>query len=147
MIKIGNFIKGLKKLFSKKQKKRPKAISKLISEELELITYEELNSIPYNTVEQIVENKRNAITCTRIKSPNKRKIYFRVTMKKGEKWYNHYHDCYESIMVYTGSIYNELDKNVVSKLEVKTIKPYEKHVIKALEDSVIYVEFYKKLNK
>lgn len=133
-----NFLKR-----SEKRKQDPIAIEKLRDEKTLLVTFEEMSRIPYDEIEDIYKERPKAVTCTRIKTPNKDTLSFRVTMEKGEEWHNHFHDCEENIIVYEGSIYNSINKKTASRMDILKIEPYEKHIIKSLEKTVFYVEFIK----
>lgn len=125
-----------------KKVKRPSAIDKLRSEKVLIVTFEELSRTPFDNVEDIYPERPKAITCTRIRNPdNDDTVSFKVCMKAGEEWHNHFHDCKETILIYEGTLYNILSNKQSKSLEVMVIEPYQKHIIKALEDTVFYVEF------
>jgi len=123
------------------------AIEKLKDERILLVTFDELSKTPFNKCEDIYPERPNSVTCTRVKNKHPQRVSFRVTMKAGEEWHNHYHDCEETLIVSEGSIYDSLNKKEVSHMETMKINPYQRHIIKALEDCVFYVGFVKKPNK
>jgi hypothetical protein len=124
--------------------KDPTAIEKLKDERTLLVTFDELSMVPFDKCQEIYPDRPDAVTCTRVRSKDLNRISFRVTMKAGEEWHNHYHDCEENLIVFEGSIYNSISKDEASRMDTMKIKPFEKHIIKSLEDSIFYVEFLKK---
>jgi quercetin dioxygenase-like cupin family protein len=120
------------------------AIQKLKDERALLVTFDELNTIPFDECEDIYPDRPDAVTCTRVRSKDSNRISFRVTMKAGEEWHNHYHDCEENLIVFEGSLYNNLSKDEASRMDTMKIKPFERHVIKSVKDSIFYVEFLKR---
>lgn len=135
---------NLRNLFNKKKKNKFNgiAIDKLKSPEKESIYFDELLLIPFDTTEEIFPNEKGDMTCTRVKN-NNGVLTFRITMKKGRRLHSHFHDCEETIIVYQGSIINEIDRNIKSSLQIMKIPSYTDHIIKALEDTIFYVEFRK----
>lgn len=132
-------------IFKKKfNKEEPVAIQKLKDEKTLLVTFDELIKVPFDIDSDIYPERPNAVTCVRIKNKDADRISFRVTMKSGEEWHNHYHDCEENLIMYEGSIYDEVSKDTASRMDTMKLKPYQKHIIKALEDSIFYVEFVKR---
>lgn len=108
-----------------------------------LITYDDLKSIPLNEVIIMDDTGLNGhIEYTRISSYTK-SLMFTVSMKKGSEWFIHHHDCKETIVVYKGKLIDMLTKKEIVRAETINFNINENHYIKALEDSVFYVEFNK----
>ena len=108
-----------------------------------LITFSDLSKIPIS--EPFYINDDENIETIRLDTKRKNSISFRVTMKGiGKKWELHKHDCQETIVIYKGSLYDEVSKTSIKKSEICVIPPYKSHSIKTLEDTCIfYVEFEK----
>ena len=119
-------------------------MKKLKSEETLLVTFSELQGIPFDYCDDIYPERPNAVTCTRVRGKNPDRISFRVTMNAGELWHNHYHDCEENLIVFEGCIYDSINDKKASRMGTMKIEPYGQHIIKALEDSIFYVEFKKR---
>jgi hypothetical protein len=116
------------------------AIDSFREEEDNLITFNQLKAIPLNKTIDIIESLKGAIECTRISSVSD-SLMFTVTMKAGQLWQNHHHDCVEKILVYQGKLIDLITNNSASKMMTMTFKPYKKHYVLAEEDSTFYVEF------
>jgi hypothetical protein len=110
-----------------------------------LITFNDLSKIPISEPFYINDDKN--IETIRLDTKRKNSISFRVNMKGiGKKWELHKHDCKETILIYKGSLYDEVSKTYINKSEICVIPPYTSHEIVTLENtSVFYVEFDKDL--
>jgi hypothetical protein len=105
-----------------------------------LITYEELKGIPMSELQDMDISDPGAVTFTKI-NQNDLSQSFRVEMKADNFWNTHYHDCLETIIVYTGVMYNHSRENIIDRHNPAVIKKYEPHLIEATTDCVFYVEF------
>tara|TARA_R110000822_G_scaffold73853_19_gene177667 strand:- start:146 stop:532 length:387 start_codon:yes stop_codon:yes gene_type:complete len=117
-----------------------KAINKYRTARRVLITYEELKDIPLHEVIDIDLEKPGTITCTKI-SNNDFSQSLRVEMKQESYWSTHYHDCIETILVFTGTLYDHTGDKSIDRYNPAIINKYEDHLIEAVTDSVFYVEF------
>lgn len=126
--------------FLKKFNNTNEVLNKFRSEEDTLVTFEQLNTFPINKTVSIYPEKEKAILTTRI-STNDENLSFRVEMKKGEYWKIHKHDCLETILLYKGKLQDKISKKVINRIYPLVIEPFTPHIIKALEDSIFYVEF------
>ena len=108
-----------------------------------LITFNDLSKIPIS--EPFYINDDENIETIRLDTKRKNSLSFRVTMKGvGKKWELHKHDCQETIVIYKGSLYDEVSKASMKKSEICLIPAYTSHSIKTLENTCIfYVEFEK----
>lgn len=109
-------------------------------EDNNLISFEFLKSFVVNKTVQIYPERKGAIECVRLDTEDN-DLSFRVTMKKGEFWNVHYHDCKETLLVYKGKLRDKKTGLIVTRVTPIEIKPYTPHIIEALEDSIFYVEF------
>lgn len=118
------------------------AIEKFRNKNNVLITFEELSKIPLNETQQLYPDLLGAVEFTRITSNNDN-LMFTVSMKKGQLWYKHNHDCIETILLYKGKL-RELYKDIiVNRANILKFNKYEPHYVLAEEDSIFYVEFKK----
>lgn len=131
----------LKYLKSNKQKE-VSAVESFRKEEDDLITFDSLSKIQINKVEQMYPENQGRVECTRISSTNKN-LMFTVTMKGGEVWQKHHHDCHEKILVYKGRLRNLITDEKVVKTQMIEFEPFQTHYVMAEEDSIFYVEFIK----
>lgn len=119
-------------------------ISKIVQEfrkkESNLISFEFLKTFKPNEVVQIYPERKGSVECTMLDTEDE-DLSFRVTMKKGEMWNVHYHDCKETLLVYKGKLRDKKTGLIVTRVNPIEIKPYTPHIIEALEDSIFYVEF------
>ncbi len=108
-----------------------------------LITFKDLSKIPISEPFYINDDKN--IETIRLDTKRKNSLSFRVTMKGiGKKWELHKHDCQETIVIYKGSLYDEVSDTSIKKSEICVIPSYTSHSIKTLENTcVFYVEFEK----
>lgn len=126
------------------KKLEPIAVTKFKKKEDLLITFEELSNIPINEVIQYLPEIEGAIEGTRITSNNDN-LMFTVTMKKGQLWQKHNHDCLEMILLYKGKLRELITNTVISKAQTVSFDSYQSHYVLAEEDSIFYVEFKKPL--
>lgn len=132
-------------IYDKNMKKlEPVAVIKFRKKEDLLITFDELSEVPLNKVIQYLPDIEGAIEGTRISS-NGDSLMFTVTMKKGQLWQKHNHDCIETILLYKGTMRELITDTVITKAETMTLQPYNTHYFLAEEDSIFYVEFKKPL--
>lgn len=127
-----------------KNKKPVEAIRKFKSSKDLLITYEELEKIPLNVMTQMVSERSGAIESTRISSNNPDTLMFTITMKEGELWDTHHHDCFETCVLFKGELYDyrsSTSGKVIGAAGILTFKPFVPHKVIALKDSIFYVEF------
>lgn len=110
-----------------------------------LVSFEQLKLFKIGELIQMVDGVPNAITTTRIQSSDdKNTLAFRVEMKKGYKWKPHFHDCYETIVVYKGECKDLISGKIANKGMQMVIKPNTVHEIECTtESSIFYVEFTK----
>lgn len=129
-------------IYKNMNKLEPIAVTKFKKEEDLLITFDELSEVPLNKVIQYLPEIEGAIEGTRITS-NSENLIFTVTMKKGQLWQKHNHDCAETILLYKGVMRELITNTVINKAQTITVKPYKTHYFLAEEDSIFYVEFKK----
>lgn len=132
--------------FFKKKINLPKAVRKFRTKNDVLITFNELKKIPLNTLIQIHPDIPGAIECTRISSVNPDSLMFTVTMKKGEIWEKHHHNCEETCVVYKGKLKDVVTGYEATSAQLLNFSPYQEHYVIAEEDSIFYVEFKKPKN-
>lgn len=105
-----------------------------------LIRFEELKEIPVGKTIDIVPESKGAIELERVNTKNN-SLRFWVSMKKGEIWREHYHDCAEYIVVYKGLLKDLKNGRIFNRMENLKIKKGVKHNVIAEEDTTFYVEF------
>lgn len=120
------------------------AIKKFREEDDLLISFEELSKIPLNKVNQLYPELEGAVEFTRISS-NSNNLMFTVSMKKGQLWLKHKHDCVEIILVYKGKLRDLVQDKLVQRAETLVFQKEQPHYVLAEEDSIFYVEFKKPL--
>lgn len=144
---LNNYDKWIHFLISRicltKNKSNVEAIKRFRDEANVLISYNQLKEIPLNNTVQINLEEEGAIECTRISSTSDDNLMFTVTMKKGQRWERHYHDCHETCVVYKGEIKDLISGVSATSAHPLYFKPYEQHYVIAVKDSVFYVEFKK----
>jgi len=128
-----------------KNKEKRKVIADYRNKTINLISFENLSKFKIGEIVQMVDGVPNTITTTRIpSSDDKATLAFRVEMKKGYKWKPHFHDCYETIVVYKGECKDLISGKVANKGMQMVIKPNTVHEIECItESSIFYVEFTK----
>lgn len=126
----------------KNKEKENSIIRKFINDD-NLISYEELKSLPYNTLISIIEDKPEDIQTLKLDNKDDNSLSFRVTMKKGSKWSKHKHDCNETIVMYKGVINDNITSKPLKRGGFLMVPSYQLHSFEALEDSIFYVEFEK----
>ena len=119
------------------------AVSKFRDPDDRLITYEDLSKIPLNQTVDIVKGIKGAIECTRISSTNETSLMFTVTMKAGQIWEKHHHDCFEICVVYKGELLDLISGKSAKTAQAITFDKYVTHFVKANKDTIFYVEFKK----
>lgn len=127
-----------------KSKKQAGAIVKFKSSKNLLITYEELEKIPLNVMYQMVEDRVGAIESTRISSNDPNTLMFTVSMREGEFWDTHHHDCFETCVLFKGELYDyrsSVSGKLLGTAGLLTFEPFVSHKVVALKDSIFYVEF------
>lgn len=107
-----------------------------------LITYKELQNIPFNEEIDFSHEQDKSILCTRL-ADTKSGMSFRVDMLKNKKWEVHEHDCDETILMYKGILKCLLSKTIMSRGSIIEISAGTHHEIQAETDSEFYVEFKK----
>ncbi len=107
-----------------------------------LITFKQLEDIPINIVNQILPDKKGSIETTRLYNETE-DLTFRVHMKKDEVWNFHHHDCEEIILIHKGKLKVSISEKIYNKGNIFKIYKNINHSVKALEDSIFYVEFKK----
>ncbi len=136
------FLNFKKKELKEEEIEEVSAIKKFRDPEPTLIIFDELSKIPVNVTVQMVKERPGAIESTRITSNNEN-LMFTISMKKGEQWEQHRHDCEELIVLYRGGLIDEFSNQELKVGQIMIIKPYQSHYITALKDSIFYVEFKK----
>jgi len=107
-----------------------------------LITYKEIEDLPFNKQIDFSQEQDNSILCTRL-ADTKTGMSFRVVMKKGKKWEEHEHDCDETILMYKGILKGLLTKTIVSRGSLIEMPAGTHHEIYSETDAEFYVEFKK----
>lgn len=137
-------MKNLVKIFKKYE---PKALDDFRKVDDVLISYNDLERIPLDVKQVMKRDMPDAIEFTRITSPNPDSLMFTVTMKKGQVWEMHHHDCKETILVFSGDIQEVISGDKACRAETITVPPYTRHYVIANKDSIFYVEFLKPKKK
>lgn len=117
-------------------------IEKFIGEN-ELIKYDDLDKLPFNTLISILPNAPEDIQTLKLDNKEDNSLTFRVTMKKGSKWTKHRHDCKETIVLYKGILEDDITSIHLERGGFIVIPPHKTHSFTAIEDSTFYVEFEK----
>lgn len=123
-----------------------KSIIKKFINDNDLITYDELNNLPYNTLISIIEDKPEDIQTLKLDNKDDKSLTFRVSMKKGSKWSKHKHDCKETIVLYKGKLFDNVTSTSLNRGGYLFVPAYKLYSFEALEDSTFYVEFEKPIN-
>lgn len=119
------------------------AVQKFRTAENLIITYDELSKVPINTVIQMYPNNPGAIEYIRITSNTEDSLMFTITMKEGQIWKDHHHNCCEVCVVFKGQLRDLYTGKEAGPAEMLRFKKYDNHSVVALKDSVFYVEFKK----
>lgn len=115
-------------------------LSKFRNKKSECITFKELQDFKIGELVDVNQQNKGGILCERLKNKGEN-LMFRVEMVKNEKWELHFHDCKETLLVYKGVLIDEIKNKKADKVKTLSFKPYTEHIVRALEDSVFYVEF------
>lgn len=116
------------------------AIKKFRKDDEAFITFEELSKIPINEKTEINVDIPGSIITYRL-SNSTEDLSFRVEMIKGQMWTMQSHDCQEIVLMYEGSLKDNVSGKIANRLEFLKFPAYNKHEVIALEDSIFYVEF------
>lgn len=108
-----------------------------------IITYDDMLKVPTGVELIYNEDKNNPIKGTRIHQDDGN-ISFRMIMPKDSVFQIHKHDCIETCVVYKGLLIDNISGTKIQRLQSISFDPNVPHIIRALEDSIFYVEFIKK---
>lgn len=131
-------LKKIKKLFKKDELE---VFKRFRNKESLLITYSQLEEAPLNETIQINPDCHGAIECTRLTSNSPDALIFSVSMRKGQLWESHFHDCYETCIIFKGRLIDFNSNKEAYPAHSLSFKPFEEHYVVAEEDSIFYVEF------
>ena len=110
-----------------------------------LVSYNQLKQFKIGKIVEMIPSIPGAITTVRIPSKDEEtSLAFRVEMRKGFKWNPHFHDCWETIIIYKGEFKDLISGKVASRGNQMLIKPNTVHEIECTtESSIFYIEFTK----
>lgn len=137
--------KGIVRIF--KKKKKLNAIERFRDKRSLLISYNQLAETPLNEVIQINEDSHGSIECTRITSNSDNTLIFTVSMKKGQLWESHFHDCFETCVIFKGRLTDTNTGKSAGAAEAIHFGRFTEHHVVAEKDSIFYVEFRNPNNK
>lgn len=138
---MNKFLKGLYEVMTGKPHYSEVLSTYRAGEEYSDITFEQLDSIPYNKILDVYPNVTKSVKGIRIDTKSK-SLCFRMEIKKGAELLCHKHsDCSEVVLLLSGKMVNLTNGKIVKKYRVMEIPEGELHCLKALEDTVAYIEF------
>ena len=117
-------------------------IDKFRNKDTVCIFFDELSMFEVGEIIQINKDREGAVECERLHNKGDH-LMFRVFMKDKEKWEIHYHNCYETLLVYKGKLLDVFSDQIAEKGRVLTFDPFEEHTVRSVGDSIFYVEFRK----
>lgn len=117
-------------------------INKFKQKNHKLITYKEIEQLPFDEEIDFSIEEDSSILCTRLAN-TKTGMSFRVSMKAGKKWEDHKHDCDETILMYKGVLKGLITKTIISRGSMIEIPAGTHHEIYSETDVEFYVEFKK----
>jgi len=107
-----------------------------------LITFDELLKLPLDKLFSFVPNGAGRAEGLAIET-GEDDLTFRAVISKGTMFNSHKHDCIENIIVYKGKLVDLKTDLVIERGKVSIFHKMRPHHLKALEDTICYIEFEK----
>jgi len=105
-----------------------------------LITFKELQKLPLDELFSFFPDGAGKAEGLVIET-GENDLTFRAVISKDTVFNSHKHDCIESIIVYKGKMVDIKTNTVIERGKVSTFNKMKPHHLKALEDTICYIEF------
>jgi hypothetical protein len=108
-----------------------------------LITFNELQQLPLDKLFSFVPSGAGKAEGLAIETGEEDALTFRAIISKGTVFNSHKHDCIENIIIYKGKMVDLKTGNIIKRGKIEIFHVLKPHHLKALEDTICYIEFEK----